>query len=152
MRDDFIFGLSEDIRQGILNDIANVPESKRTIVPHGFNNNLHWQLGHILTITDAIMFRFLSGESRIHESYPAFFASGTKPAEWPESPPHWEVIVTQLHEQMKQIRQTFQGKLDEPAADSDNFLEAEDVGELMQFFLVHESIHAGMITAMLKVL
>lgn len=68
MRDDYIFGLLADIRQQIINGAVNVPESKRSIVPEGFNNHLHWQIGHILTVTDALIFQFARRESRIPES------------------------------------------------------------------------------------
>lgn len=144
MKENYVFDLWENIRQRILNEVANLPEHKRDMVPRGFSNNIHWQIGHVLTATDNLVFQFAGKESRmIPESYCAFFDNGTKPSDWPEQPPDWETLVSQLREQLKEFRKTFHGKFSEPGT-ADNFLRAV-VGSI-----AHESMHAGMISAMVK--
>jgi len=53
---------------------------------------------------------------------------------------------------MKGISGTFSGKLTQPVADPDNFLQASVIGDLFQVLIAHESTHLGMIQAMAKVL
>lgn len=146
MKHNYVFDLWENIRQRILNDVENLPEDKREIVPRGFSNNIYWQIGHVLTSTDALVIQFAREEPRIPQSYSSFFKNGTKPSAWSEQPPDWETIVSQLKEQLKELRKTFARKLTEPGAVIDDVLQAV-VGSI-----AHESIHSGMISAMVKAL
>jgi hypothetical protein len=73
MRDNYAFDLWENIRHQILNEVANLPNHKRDIVPRGFSNSIHWQIGHVLTAMDDLVFQFAGKESRmIPESYSVF--------------------------------------------------------------------------------
>jgi hypothetical protein len=49
MRDAFIFGKLDNHLGELLQLVEGCPENKRKVVPEGFNNSLHWQIGHVLT-------------------------------------------------------------------------------------------------------
>ncbi|WP_136608342.1 DinB family protein [Paenibacillus dokdonensis] len=152
MRDSYVFGLMLRTRSSIIQKVENLPEEKRNVIPEGFSNSIHWQLGHLLTITNIIVFQFAGKESVIPENYKTFFASGTKPADWTGEPPAWDVLIQELTQQCKLIEDTFAGKLHEPLAVKENFAKAETVGEILIMNISHESSHSGMINAMLKIL
>ncbi|MED5016068.1 DinB family protein [Paenibacillus chibensis] len=152
MRDSYVFWLMLRTRNNIIQKVSQLPAEKRNVIPEGFNNSLHWQLGHLLTVTNMIAFQFAGKESVIPESYKTFFGSGTKPSDWTQEPPAWDALIEELTSQCKVIEDTFAGKLEDPLAVKENFAKAETVGEALLINISHESSHAGMINAMLKVL
>jgi uncharacterized damage-inducible protein DinB len=124
------------------------PPDKRNVVPAGFNNSIHWQLGHIVTVTEEIVFEKSGEERTLPAAYTTFFGYGTKQSEWTGEPPSWDEILSQLKDQFTQIRSSFAGKLDAKA--KANPFKGETVEELLLFNFFHESIHIGNIMAMLK--
>ncbi|WP_165842165.1 DinB family protein [Paenibacillus xerothermodurans] len=150
MREAFLFGAMGMLRERVLELADKCAPQHRTVQPPGFNNNILWHLGHILTVTDGIMYG-LSGEaSQLPASYRTFFGNGTKPSDWGDGVPSWETIIEQLKGQPQQIIAHFTGRLHQAA--KENFANAETAGELLQVNLMHEHNHAGSINAMLKVL
>ncbi|MFY0542585.1 DinB family protein [Brevibacillus sp. H7] len=150
MREAFLFGMFEKTREQWLKKLETCPEDKRTVIPAGFNNHLHWQIGHILFVTDGLIYGLSGNEMRLPASYRTFFGNKTKPSEWTGEAPSWEEILAHLKQQPEHIRAAFGEKLDAPV--KDNFLNAQTVGELLMANIVHESNHAGTISAMLKAL
>jgi len=152
MSEAFLFGLIGKARERIIQQVENVPEAQRHVVPTGFNNSLHWQLGHIVTVADGITLRYGGFESKIPSSYGKLFNNGTKPSDWEDEPPHWDILIQQLPEQFQALQDTLQGRLGDPVAVKDNFAKAQTIGELVALNMSHENLHLGMITAMVKVL
>lgn len=150
MRDSFVFDLADKHRGRLLQLVEGCPADKRNVVPAGFNNSVHWQIGHILTVTERIIFSFSELPAALPASYMGFFSNGTRPADWQEEPPAWDVIVTQLKEQAERIRETLADKLALPV--KENFFKAKTIDELILSSIVHEVNHEGMISSMLKVL
>jgi hypothetical protein len=86
----------------------------------------------------------------IPENYPTFFANRTKPADWQEEPPAWDLLIAQLKEQPIRIREMMKDKLE--VSVKENYHKAETVEELIVSSVLHEVNHLGTISAMLKVL
>jgi hypothetical protein len=150
MREEYLFQTMERIRDRLLLLVEKCPIEQRNVIPTGFNNHIFWHIGHILTVTDGMVFVRSAEASRIPESYRSFFGNGTKPADWIDTPPTWETIITQLKEQPQAVRDAFSGRLEQ--AVTENYAKAENVGEMLINNLTHDSNHAGSIHAMLKVL
>jgi hypothetical protein len=150
--DGFVLGLFADLRTQILDALHGLPAGKGDDIPAGFRNNMRWQAGHLLTITDKLIFQFSGAGSRIPAEYESWFASGTAPSGWSHEPPAMNALLRQLADQMAAIRDTFDGRLSLPVADRDNFLQAATIGELFHVLIAHESMHLGTIQAMARVL
>jgi len=146
----YIIKLFADLRKQILNTVLELPISKFNRIPQGFHNNLHWQLGHVLTIADELVFTLSGAASRLPPNYKTYFASGTNPRQWADHPPQPDVLLRNLEEQMENICKEYGGKLTQPVDDRANFLEARTVGELFQVLIAHESLHLGVINAMTR--
>lgn len=123
---------------------------KRNIVPEGFKNSLHWQIGHVLTVTEFHVYGLSDQNETLSANYQTFFANGTKPTDWQEKPPAWDLLIAQLNEQHNRIRESLKDKLEMPV--KENFLKAETIGELIVSTVLHIVNHVGIVTAMLKVL
>lgn len=150
MREAFVFGMLDKFRPRLLQQAELCPPDKQTAIPEGFNNHILWQLGHVLTVTDAIAFGLAGEASALPASYKPLFGNGSKPREWPDEVPAWDTIIRQLREQQESIKATFAGKLDR--AVNENFQKAETAGELLLAGIAHETNHLGTINAMMKLL
>jgi len=150
MRETYIFETLDKHRNRLLKLVEGCPENKRNTVPEHFNNSIHWQIGHVLTITERLIFGLTEQAVSLPAHYGNFFNSGTKPADWHEEPPAWDLVIAQLKEQPARIRESFQNNLEMPI--KENFLKAETLAELILANMLHEVGHVGNISSMLKLL
>lgn len=147
-----ILNLFSDMRKQMLEVIDGLDHRQWSEIPKGFRNHVHWQIGHVLTVTDELIFAYSGMGSKLSADYKSYFAPGTSPEQWLAHPPKRETIVDLLKVQMQDINQQFVGKMTQPVADPNNFLQASTVIELFHVLLAHEGIHVGMIRAMVNVL
>jgi hypothetical protein len=150
MRNDFLFHILDKHHGQLLQLVEGCPENKRNVVLEGFKNSLHWQIGHVLTVTEFHVFGLSEQTLLLPANYQTFFAYGTKPADWQEEPPAWDLLIAQLKEQHNRIRESLKDKLE--VSVKENFLKAETIGELIVSTVLHLVNHVGINSAMLKVL
>ena len=109
-------------------------------IPEGFNNNIHWQVGHILSAGELFLF---NGQENIPANYKELFGAGSKPADWSDDVPSLETLLEQLNEQSNRIQQInvegFAEPLEQP------FIGNNTVGELAAMGAFHEALHVGQI-------
>ncbi|WP_261300601.1 DinB family protein [Paenibacillus andongensis] len=150
MREDFVFQLFDKQQDAFLELVKKCPENKRIVVPEGFETNLHWHVGHVLTVTEFHVFGLSEQPLVLPENYQALFAYRTRTADWKEEPPAWDLLIAQLKEQRNLIHKSLKGKLEVPV--KENFLKAENFGELIVSTTAHLATHIGVVSAMLQML
>ncbi len=137
----------EFIRQRLFESIEETTAEVFEVQPGGFNNTIHWHVGHILTISENFL---LAGDKQIPEHYNRLFWAGTKPSDWQGDVPSVETLLSQLKNQLKRIQEIpddhFLEQLPEPR------LGAETFGELVSFTAFHESFHYGQIHTMKRLI
>ena len=67
----------ERARQSLSKTLEGVTDESVKIIPQGFNNNILWQLGHILTTGELFLFK---GQRNIPANYRELFGPGSRPA------------------------------------------------------------------------
>ncbi|MFL6561225.1 MAG: DinB family protein [Bacillus sp. (in: firmicutes)] len=138
------------VRERFIKNAAELEEGLVNVQPEGFNNNIHWHVGHVLTVAEQFMFGFPKKSAQLPASYMSFFASGTSPASWEGDAPPLQELIVQLQDQLTRINEipaeSFSQKLKIP------FLGQETFGELANFAIFHESIHLGQMQAMKRIL
>jgi len=143
---ELLFKSFELTRSYFVKNVEALAEEIVDVKPQGFNNTLHWHIGHVLTVTEQIMFGFPKKSTNLPANYLEFFATGTKPADWQGDVPAVNELTAQLKEQLTRIKEipaeSFNEKLKTP------FLGQETYGELANFTIFHESLHLGQIQAM----
>lgn len=143
---DYLMKQAEITRNGLLKDIEKLDSNILDIQPEGFNNTIHWHIGHILTVTEQFLFGFPKQSQHLPENYMELFTNGTKPADWNGHIPSVDELTDQLTEQLERMKQIpaeeFEKKLKKP------FLGQETHGELAAFAIFHEANHIGQIHAM----
>ncbi|WP_179865591.1 MULTISPECIES: DinB family protein [unclassified Bacillus (in: firmicutes)] len=142
-----IFNRSHVTLIKMLKSIAEVVANHQ---PKGFNNSLHWNVGHILTINEQLLFLLPNHPTEFPLHYIELFGQGTKPTEFQENVPSLETLIDQLIDQKTRVEelavQGFDLKLTEPLLLEPLSLETN--GELFNFAIYHQGEHTGFINAL----
>lgn len=136
-------------RNNLLKEIEGMSPEVFDVQPKGFNNTIHWQIGHILTIAEQCIFSYPQ-TTNLPANYKELFGNGSKQADWKDGIPSVTMLTQQLQEQFKRIldipEARFSEKLPRP------FIKFETVGEIIAFNVFHETYHLGQIHAMKRVI
>ena len=147
---ELLFKSFELTRSKLINNVEGFDEAILDVQPQGFNNTIHWHVGHVLTVAEQFMFGFPKKSTSLPANYMELFATGTKPADWQGDVPSVQELTAQLKEQLKRVKEipgeSFNEKLKTP------FLGQETFGELANFAVFHESNHIGQMHAMKRVI
>jgi uncharacterized damage-inducible protein DinB len=137
----------EFVRSRLFKSIGETSPEVLDIQPQGFNNTIHWHIGHMLTIAENFLF---DGNQQIPENYNELFGGGTRPSEWQEEVPSVEILLSQLNDQLQRIEEIpserFEEVLPEPKFGASTF------GELVSFATYHEAFHYGQIHTMKRLI
>jgi uncharacterized damage-inducible protein DinB len=137
-------------REKFIKSVAELDEGIEDVQPEGFNNTIHWHVGHVLTVAEQFMFGFPKKTTQLPANYIELFASGTSPAAWQGDVPSVQELIVQLQEQLTRIKEIPAESVNQRLKTS--FLGQETFGELTNFAIFHESIHLGQIQAMKRVI
>ncbi|WNB92594.1 DinB family protein [Bacillus sp. NEB1478] len=154
MKERIIFEQFEFARNLTLLVAKETTEENADVIFKGFPNSLRWQFGHIFTSVEEIVFKSSNETINSPEKYGELFNQGTRPSEWKTNPPAIEEIVRLLSEQLKRVKETFYGRLDEKLTEPliAGPLTLETIGDLLSFAAFHESEHIGVIKSLLNAL
>lgn len=129
--------------ESVSKDIANVQ-------PAGFNNTLHWHIGHVLTLVEQIMFGYPHKSAHLPANYIELFGSGTKPADWKDDVPAVDELIRQLKDQLVRIHQIPAERLNERLEKP--IMGLETFGELACLAILDEATHMGQMKAMKRII
>lgn len=131
-------------RGGLYLLLESTPEKIADEIPEGFNNNIRWHGGHILTVADAFF-----GLKSVPGEYQALFGPGSKPENGPGEVPSLETLLSQLREQESQVKEKIVPKLHEvlPTPIQIREMEIKTFGEVAAFNNAHEAMHLSSIQA-----
>ena len=145
------FEILKQPRQIILDIISDLGEEQLNKVPEGFNNNIIWNLGHMIAAQQGICYLRAGLPVRISETLFHAYKSGTKPEGFVNS------------EGVEEIKQLLFTTLDQLEIDFDNgiftnytsFVTRYDIplssiDEAITFLPFHEGLHIGYIMSLRK--
>ncbi|AYB44128.1 DinB family protein [Paenibacillus lautus] len=140
-------------RQVMLQQVQAIPEEQFDIQTAGFNNTIRWNVGHIIYWMDTYITLSFGSPSAIPDSYALLFNSGTKPSEWKVAPPSKKELVEMLTAQLSRLSELNSDMLEEKLSTPYVMgpFQFSTAGELFNFALLHEAIHLGTISSLLKV-
>jgi uncharacterized damage-inducible protein DinB len=147
---ELLFKHFELTRSLFVKNVDALDECIVDVQPKGFNNTIHWHIGHVLTVAEQFMFGYPKKSSHLPEKYMNLFASRTKPADWQEDVPSVSELSAQLKEQIERIKEIPAASLNEKLKSP--FHGLETYGEVANFAIFHESNHLGQIQAMKRVI
>ncbi|MBD1393084.1 DinB family protein [Mucilaginibacter glaciei] len=132
----------------ILNDFMI---EQLNVIPAGYNNNLIWNLGHMVATDQAICYKRAGQDTWVNETFFEAYKPGSKP----------EKFVTT--EELDEIKSLFVSSLEQLKKDYDAHLfsnypawttrygvEITSIENAIAFLPFHEGLHIGYIMAMRK--
>ncbi|WP_433942850.1 DinB family protein [Paenibacillus sp. SN-8-1] len=102
----YLFNQLRFVRDCTLKQVKAMSEEATREVPRGFNNNILWNLGHILLVHEKFSFALTNNKMELPEHFAELFAPGTKPENWGTQVPGLDEILLLLSKQIERIEQT----------------------------------------------
>lgn len=141
------------IRIFLLDVIKDLTVNQLNEIPAGFNNNIIWNLGHLVAAQQGISYARCGQPVFVPAKYMALYKTGTKPEQFVD-PDEVEEVKLLLLSSLNQF---------EKDLDSDLFanynawttrygVELASIADGIDFILFHEGLHCGVITAMRRIL
>jgi hypothetical protein len=124
------------------------------VQPPQFNNTIRWNLGHLIAITDKLVFQRMSQDSKLPGSFIDLFDTGTMPAIWRTKPPSKDELIELLKKQFNDMNDILISRADEKLDNPLQIRETrfETIGEIIGFALTHEALHASNALCLVKVI
>jgi hypothetical protein len=69
-------------RGGVAKVVAGLSPEALTTIPEGFNNHMHWQLGHIVVTQQLLCYKLSGLPMAVEDEVVELFMKGSKPREW----------------------------------------------------------------------
>lgn len=147
---EILFQQLETVRSWTIEVAQSIPEEIVHTVPEGFNNNLLWQVGHVLASTEYFLFDLPEKEIHLPNDHYELFGSGTSPGEWNGDVPKIAQLITDLENQSERMKQISNEQLRQPLpAPKHGF---QTAGDCAGFSVMHEALHVGKIEEMQRLL
>lgn len=136
-------------RQYLLDQIRPLSTEQWNLVPHGFNNNIVWNIGHMIAVQQGICYVRAGIPTHIEEAFFNFYKPGTKPSQF-VGPEEIEMIKDLLFSTLLLLENDvtenrFTGYQPWPTRYG---VEIKSIQEALAFLLYHEGLHGGIVTAM----
>ncbi len=140
------------VARGKIATLATAHSSRADHIPPGWNNNVRWHVGHLITTPRRLTSLLLGEDMAIPEEYSTWFAKGTSPRDWGSDPvPTLPELVAELSAETRRVFSDMENRL------SDSFpkpyetslgvvLKTPADGLTMSF--IHDGIHVGLLLAL----
>ncbi len=137
------------IRKLILKVVSRLPEDAFFTIPPGFDNNIAWNLGHIIVTQQALLYRLSGLPLYVSKEQVAMFRTGTSPSDWSVKPDIAGLLI-QLADHPQKLIEDFQtGKFQtyQPYTTSTG-VTLNSFEDAVAFNGFHEGLHLGAILSL----
>ena len=135
------FELLEQQRSVLLKKTEHLTTDQYNLVLPGFNNNIIWNMGHTLIITDSLLYSNTPFEISNYKFDTEGFKMGTKPER-----PINDYVISQIRQSMSDTVPLFKKLLNDAASASFQMSQSDLPDTLisqknLRFILFHEDMH-----------
>jgi hypothetical protein len=141
----------EEDRRLLLERTKDLTVDQYNVIPPGFNNNIIWNMGHILVVSESLLFQNSPYQRPVHEFMKSRFEKGSMPDGMVGEDDIF--IIRHSLQQTAQFYKTCTGmdrSRDEIVSVRNSGLTAIS-NERMQFLLFHEDMHHRRIAKLLDI-
>lgn len=132
-------------RRELIKIVEEVSDMDSNTIPSGFNNNIRWNLGHIL-VDQYLWIRVLTKEEMpIPMKFIEWFGYGSSPSQFNEETPNISQLILMLQEQLLIIQDKYQNRLEEEFAPTE--MGMHTIEQVLIRTIFHEGIHFNAIQA-----
>jgi len=148
----FTFEVLQNIRPFFKKYIETNSLEDLNKIPEGFNNNIIWNIGHIIVTAQLLAYKLSGLPMYVSDELVNKYKKDTKP-EAPVSQAEVEEIKGLLFSTLKQLETDYKGGVFKKynaytVSTTGNTL--NNIDEALQFILFHESMHLGYILALVR--
>lgn len=142
----------ESARNNLRQLLEGVSLEDMLAIPPGFNNNILWNIGHILSSHQALIYLRSGIPARVPDSLMAHFRKGTSPAGWAFAPDSAAVLEF-LWTTPALLREDLKADAFQPyKIYSSSFgLTLSTLEEAVCFANIHEALHFGVVSTLKKI-
>ena len=129
--------------------VAGLSAQQLLTIPSGFDNNIAWNLGHIIVVQQLLHYRLCGLEMAVSGEQIAMFKTGTSPADWPTEPDLVPLmaLLPELPQKLLADYQTDRFGDFTPFTTSTGVY-LETLEDAIAFNNFHEGLHLGFILAL----
>ncbi len=122
-------------------------------IPAGFNNNVAWNLGHLIASQQILCYKLSGLPMYISSDFAARYAKGSKP-EGPISRQDLEEIRSNMSEHISKLESDLNNNrfTEFTPYETSYGIRLENIRETLQFMKMHEALHLGYIMAQKRAL
>ncbi|MBA2611123.1 MAG: DinB family protein [Bacteroidetes bacterium] len=122
-------------------------------IPSGFNNNIIWNLGHLIAAQQGLCYMRSGLKPRIEESFFLAYKTDSKP-ERDVTPEEFETMKKLLTETLDMLEADLQQNLftNYNSVTTRYGVEIKNVDDAIKFLLFHEGLHCGYIMALKRMI
>lgn len=137
------------IRAFLLEGIKDLTTEQLNKVPEGFNNNIIWNLGHLIAAQQGMCYRRANLAPHISDDFWERFRSGTKPRGDLDAGEIAD-IKTMFVDTTDLLDTDYQGDIfgNYTPWTTRYGVEISNIDDALKFLLFHEGLHSGAITTM----
>jgi hypothetical protein len=147
----YIMKQFELTRGMLLNFLKSLDEQTADVQPKGFNNTIHWHIGHVLVSAESFMFGYPKLSSNLPAAYNELFKMGSKPSDWEGTVPTVDELIHKLEDQASRIKSLPEEFFAKSLPLKFPFGNIETFSDLFAFMLYHEADHLGQMKAMKRI-
>ncbi len=135
-------------RAFLLETIKDLTTEQLNTIPAGFNNNIIWNLGHMIAAQQGICYVRAGLQPKVDDAFMAAYRPGTKP-ETPVDEAAIAAIKTLLFATPDQLEQDYANGLWQqyPSWATRYGVRINSIEAAVSFLLFHEGLHGGYIMA-----
>jgi hypothetical protein len=147
------FEILKTIRQNFLKLVEEPSVEQLNFVPSGFNNNIVWNLGHIVVTQQLLQYKLSNVEVKVSDELIQRFRKGTKP-EAEVSKQEIDDLKSLLVQNVAILIEDYQkGIFKEYSVYQTSFgVELKNIEDAVAFNNAHETLHLGYAMALKKCL
>ena len=143
------FEIIRKARQNILHHVDDLTPEQLNKIPNGFNNNIIWNLGHLIAAQQGLSYKRGGQPIKIEESFFEKYKPGTKPqgfVEANEIAKIKELLLSTVDELEKDYQQKKFGVFQSWTTRTD--IQANSIDDAINFIVWHDGLHNGYIMAL----
>lgn len=139
------------IRTFLIDSISDLSVDQLNEVPSEFNNNIIWNLGHLIATQQGVCYKRAGVKPAVDEKYIVLYKSGTKPDQYINDN-QAETIKKLLLTTLDLLETDYQNNVfaNYPLWATRYGVELSNIENALQFLLFHEGLHLGSIIALKK--
>jgi len=145
------FSITKTSRKVLSHFLDTIPTEKLNKIPEGFNNNIIWNIAHIIVVQQMLAYKLSGLPMLVSDEMVAKYMRGTKPSQ--------DVSQSEIDEIKFLLFETInKTEVDFNAGIFQNFQEftslsgftMRNIDDALCFNYYHEAVHTGMIMSLMK--